>query len=196
MRWCACIGIFSYLVCGYNTNGGDAVASRSVELEAYEIYSEILRNEWSGSDRGFEKLLILDETVSWPMCLTPEDDVRRKVEPAIAEYLQKRKTKWKLERRFNITRQYQLIPAADVQELFESRSLAGGWNAFYARYPGSGGYLAFSAVGFNEDKTIAVVYVQRACGALCGSGRLGVFQRVSGKWEAFQSKGCVCSWVS
>ena len=34
---------------------------------------------------------------------------------------------------------------------------AGNWEAFYKRYPESGGFIILSAVGFNKDQTRAIV---------------------------------------
>jgi len=43
-----------------------------------------------------------------------------------------------------------------------------GWDGFYKRFQDSGGFIIVSAVGFNADKTQAIVYSGSSCGMLCG----------------------------
>jgi hypothetical protein len=71
-----------------------------------------------------------------------------------------------------------------------------GWEGFYQRYPDSGGWIELSAVGFNVDKTVAVVYMGHHCGPLCGSGGFHVLEKKDGKWVALGWEGSGCAWAS
>jgi len=87
-------------------------------------------------------------------------------------------------------------PAPDVtdrdaiQDLFKDN----GWKSFYKSYPQSGGYVIMSAVGFNREKTRAIVYTGSSCGALCGSWRFHLLEKINGNWK--EVPGVNCSMVS
>ena len=48
-----------------------------------------------------------------------------------------------------------------------------------------------SAVGFNEDKTLAVVYSGSTCGGECGRWSLHLFEKIDGKWKSLPGVTCV-----
>ena len=56
--------------------------------------------------------------------------------------------------------------------------------------------MELSAVGFNVNKTVAVVYMGHYCGALCGGGGFHVLKKKDGKWVALDWKGSSCAWAS
>jgi hypothetical protein len=72
----------------------------------------------------------------------------------------------------------------------------GGWTEFTKKYSESAGWIEFSAVGFNQDKTIAVLYVAHHCGSLCGGGVVRAFQKFNGKWLPRRWEGQWCDWQS
>lgn len=61
------------------------------------------------------------------------------------------------------------------------------------RYPGSGGYLIFSRVGFNAALDQAVVYVGQVAGPMMGSGSYYLLEKQSGEWVI---KGQTMIWIS
>ncbi len=66
-----------------------------------------------------------------------------------------------------------------------------------ARYPGSGGYLQVSAVGFDAAKIRAMVYMGHHCGGLCGGGAFHLMTKVNGQWREADVDGVSnCTWVS
>jgi hypothetical protein len=54
---------------------------------------------------------------------------------------------------FQVSKPYTLVPRQELNRL-----IGGTWDKFHATYPKSGGIRTFSAVGFNNTKTVAVVY--------------------------------------
>ena len=90
---------------------------------------------------------------------------------------------------------FELVPKASINRLF-GKNGAGGWKNFYSKFPDSGGFITMSAVGFNVDKTVAVVYVGHRCGSLCGGGRYHFLQKTNGKWSEVNWQGTMCTWVS
>jgi hypothetical protein len=160
--------------------------------EAYAVYSAILPSEWPVRVAHAKSLIIQTETTSYDMCLRPENEWQEKVGPAISDYLRVNAKPSLLQPRINIEIPYQLIPLDKLRSVIKT----GGWEAFYRQYPDSGGWIQLSAVGFNTDKTVAVVYVAHHCGSLCGGGSFHVLEKKDGWWVSLEWKGASCVWVS
>src|ERR1051326_5503885 len=160
--------------------------------EAYAVYASILPSEWSWRVANAKRLVIRSETENYRMCLQPEKGWERVVGPAISDYLKQNEKPWLLQPNFDIALPYQLVTADELK----SAMAQGGWQAFSKLYPESGGWIAMSAVGFNSDKTVAVVYMGHSCGMRCGGGEFHVLQKKDGKWVPLAWKGMSCSWAS
>jgi hypothetical protein len=162
------------------------------DAEAYEVYSAILPTEWLGQLARAKSLIIRSETENYKMCLRPEAESEKIIGPAISEYVKLNEKPWLLQRRFNIERPYELVSYDELRAALKQ----GWWENFYKQYPNSGGWIELSAVGFNADKTVAVVYMGHICGGLCGGGRFHVLQKKDGKWAPLKWKGSSCAWAS
>ncbi len=57
-----------------------------------------------------------------------------------------------------------------------------GWDEFYERFPESEGIVYFSRVGFDFERTQALVYVGYNCGEACGSARFVILKKTNGDW--------------
>jgi len=151
--------------------------------EAYEIYSAVLPGQWPVTVAHAKKLLIRAETTTGGdgMCLKPEGESIAVVGPAIKDYMEVNQNTWLLGKTFQMDLPYEFIFAADLKGIFSQG--VGGWKMLYDRYPDSGGWIELSAIGFNADKTVAIVYVAHHCGMLCGRGGLQVLEKkmASGK---------------
>ena len=162
--------------------------------EAYEIYATLLPQQWPATAAHAKKMIIRAETASYEMCLKPEGESIKIVGPAIANFLEVNKKTWLLEKTIPMDQPYEFVFNSELDAIFANG--IGGWKAFYEKYPGSGGYNEVSAVGFNADKTVAIVYVAHSCGGLCGGGSFHVLEKKDGKWQQLNWKGTECSWVS
>jgi hypothetical protein len=160
--------------------------------DAYEIYSALIPSEWPSRVAKAKSLVILAETTNYEMCLRPDKESEAKVGPAISDFVKQNEKPRLLARKFNVGMPYQLVAAAKLKSVFDR----GSWEEFYRQYPQSGGVIEVSAVGFNADKTVAVVYTSHSCGGLCGGGDYHVLQKKDGKWVPLAWSGTVCSWVS
>ena len=67
------------------------------------------------------------------------------------------------------------------------------WGEFYRRYPGSSGHIAFSAIGYSADGSLAVLMIDRGCGMLCGNGYIVSVRRSGGRWRIANIQG---TWIS
>jgi hypothetical protein len=155
--------------------------------EAYKLYSLLLPQQES---YRFAKgtLIIQEDTVtneaaSHP-CLTPEAASRFK--DAITDYMSRNRQPRLLKRQFQINKAYELVSSDTIEALFNQ----GSWDSFFLRYPDSAGYITISAVGFNKDKTRAVLYMGNSCGGLCGSWGFHLLEKTDGKWKS--SPGVTC----
>ena len=162
------------------------------DAEAYEVYAAILHAEWSQRVPNAKQLVIRRENRSFQMCLKPRSEEQAKFGPAIADYVKLNEKTWLLQPKLSFTIPYQFLETSKIDS-FASNA---GWTEFYRQYPESGGIVEFSAVGFNADKTIAVVYMGRLCGPLCGSGIFHVMEKRNGKWKEIEWKGDSCAWVA
>ena len=83
-----------------------------------------------------------------------------------------------------------LISEGEKNKLFQKGD---GWKRFYATYPESQGILDVSRVGFNGDRTQALVYAGNQSHWLAGAGFYVLLEKKDGKWEIAAKDGC---WIS
>src|SRR5215510_12986687 len=174
---------------GAVSNGGQATAYEVPE--AYEVYSAILTSEWPVRVQHAKSLIIQTETQNYQMCLRPEKEWQEKLGPAISDFVRLNAKPWLLQRRIDSETPYELVAAADLRSTMQA-----GWEGFYQRYPNSGGWVEVSAVGFNNDRTVAVVYMGHHCGGLCGGGCFHVLEKKDGKWVPLEWRGSSSAWAS
>jgi hypothetical protein len=62
------------------------------------------------------------------------------------------------------------------------RKASTGWSDFHKKYGEEAEILLLSRVGFNPEKTLALLHVSSGMGGMAGSGRLYLFERKNGKW--------------
>ena len=160
--------------------------------DAYEVYSAILPSEWPLRVAHAKTLIIQTETKGYEMCLRPEKEWEQKIGPAISDYVRMNAKLSLLQRRINIETPYQLVLADKLRSAIQT----GSWEGFYQQYPDSGGWIELSAVGFNDDKTVAVVYMGHHCGGLCGGGGFHILEKKDGQWVDLDWKGSSCAWAS
>lgn len=161
------------------------------DADAYEVYATILPSEWPLRVAHAKQLVIRRETRSYQMCLKPDTEIQARFGPPMADYIRQNEKKWFLQPRFSLASPYQFFEGS-----FDAVLKQGGWDEYYRQYPESGGLIELSAVGFNVDKTVAVVYMGHSCGMLCGGGTFHVLEKVDGKWKPFEWKGSSCAWAS
>ena len=145
--------------------------------DAYQIYSLLLPHEES---YGFaeEALMIQENTVAQDIsgaCLRPADANRFR--SAIAGYNRVYKRKWLLRRQFQIAKPYRIVAAKVISALPD-------------RPQSAVSYVSLSPVGFNREKTQAIVFVKSSCGGLCGSWRFHFLEKIHGKWKEVPVATC------
>ena len=173
-----------FFICG--TGAQNSVDAKPYDVvEAYKIYSLLLPQEES---YGFaeDTLMIKDETVSDAgiprECLTSQ--AAKRFREAIADFSHIHKRRWLLQPRFQIEKSYRLASFDIISALPPSPPSPRS----------SAAYVMVSVVGFNPEKTRAIVYMQSACGGFCGSGRYHLLEKVNGNWK--EAPGITCATAS
>ncbi len=154
--------------------------------EAYELYSSILEPQ----SESIHQIVLTRETEPHKMCLKPSDEPNPSIRAAMVDYVKANQRNFELQPAFQVSRPYTMVSWHDLNRL-----VGDTWKTFHLTYPNSGGLQAFSAVGFNSNKTFAVVYYSQTRHALSGSGAISVFQKVDGKWKELHLKA-MCRWIA
>jgi hypothetical protein len=148
------------------------------DAAAYKIYSLLLPQEES---YVFAKdaLIIQQDTIApdiFGACLKQADANRFK--GSIADYNRVRKKKWRFQRQFQIAKPYRIVGTEII-------------SALPARPQSAVSHVRMSPVGFNRDKTQAVVFLESSCGEFYGSWRFHFLEKVDGEWKEAAIAICV-----
>jgi len=157
-------------------------ALEPLESRRLDAYHQLFPDGFWGPASKPPELLISDETEGESMCLRPEGESVTLLAGAMADYLRQDETRRLLQPKFTIEPPYRILAPRDAQ--LQSRRQAPHW------------WIALSAVGFNRNKTVAVVSASRLCEGLCGDGTFYTFVKKNGKWRPLDWKGASCAWAS
>lgn len=178
------------------------------DATAYEVYSAVLSFPEAAPPSKSKNFVIRRETIRdsgalidgetapTRTCLRPDAESAKIIGTAIDDYVKVNQTKWLLEEKFNLETPYKLVDSKTIISIINPFTDKENWKEFYKQYPDSSGFVDLSAVGFNADKSVAVVSKGRWCGSLCGEGRYYVLQKKDGKWIPLKWEGEYCDWVS
>lgn len=173
---------------------------RGIEDEEYAVYSALI-NENTGDENINRPLVIKDKPSAWVGSLEEEkstfyEDLLKSSSILSSETVDDLRAKNEethtFKRRFDIKRKYILVSEKEIDDIFKKGG--GWWEEFYRRYPETRGFATFSRVGFNDDKTQALVYQAHSCGGLCGGGAYVLLVKINGVWTRKGTVGPV--WVS
>jgi hypothetical protein len=175
--------------------------------EDYAIYSLVLQTHFVKD--GIERIVLGDHTLmEYPpimMAMTQfggSKDAKTIGESAAKEtlqdYEQKNKTPLPLAPKFTLNVPLVLMSAAERDRVFMitgEKKVAGpkGMEAFQKLYPKSPGFMNISRIGFNSDRTQALLYIGFVCGGLCGEGHIFLLVKENGTWKI---RHVAMTWVS
>lgn len=197
------LSLFASLFLGnnlHNNRGQEAPAAATYdEPEAYKVYSAVLPIDswyWEGSGT----ILILREIPprEWAGG-APRDVLRRagttfaaEMEPVFKSFEEVNHATRLLSGVVDLHRPHRFIESAELNAAFEKGNGSDkrdAWQGFHQEFPGASGYVILSGVGFNSDKTLALVYVEHRCGNGCGGAHYYVLQRREGVWVQYFPPG-------
>lgn len=172
-----------------------------IEAEEYAVLSAVIKDRERQGDTA--PLLVIEESPS-PWITSVNDgqgkfyeEMKKGSPKLLAETVDDLRAKnndnYKFLKNFDIGHPYALISDEEFQSFFKGNA-NDGWKRFYEKYPKSGGIVTFSRVGFNADKTQALVYRGHRCGALCGEGLYYLLSKKNGAWVLDGNVGP--SWIS
>jgi hypothetical protein len=167
--------------------------------DAFAVYSALLASKNSTQPEKKKHFIISDTTTDYPNgqkmgCLRATKGHEAELEPVFNSYRKVNAAPLKLTEKLELPFEYELVSPITIHGFFEKKGVE-GWQVFYERYPTSDGYNELSAVGFNPEKTLALVYAGNYCGSLCGRGTYNLFEKRNGNWfirENFHP----CAWFS
>jgi hypothetical protein len=165
--------------------------------DAYEVYSTVLLMDGAWQDS--KALLILQNIPpkEWPIgspwgALQGDENFTEQFDGILKSFDQTNGEPLLLQYHFAISKPYQIVGSAELDAAFWRRApntVDDGWEGFRQSFPDSTGYLILSAVGFNSEKTVALVYVEYRCGGLCGSSRYCILKKRDGRWVQSTPRG-------
>ena len=156
--------IVSMLVMTFATvaiSAGYPSSKARLEAEEYEVMSALI-NEYAGSD--FELLLINDHTESWCIMARLQEMRRDWVElesETIDSLIVRNSSSVELEKKLSLDSKYRLISRDEYVRILRGGS-APNWNNFDSLFPDSPGFMTVSRVGFNSERTQALIYFYNA----------------------------------
>jgi hypothetical protein len=136
------------------------INNRKISTEDYEIYSLALKAQYNGYVRGDPIIIDINtSTITNNSLLNPElitallGSVQK---DTIDDFMAINKHSYKLSRYFNIGKNY-LLDEEDlsIEKLRE-------------KYPHAYGIVSISRIGFNNDRTEAIIDLGIFCGGMCG----------------------------
>ena len=168
--------------------------------EAYAVYASLLPNEWTVTVAKAKRLVVQEETATNWQCMPSGKPLETDWKPVLDSYRAANASIRSIRGNQPLGLPYDVVPSAVIGAAFEKpipNGVYDGWGGFYRKYPDSGGYMQFSAVGFDADRTRAMVYVAHSCGGLCGGGMHHLLQKIDGAWREAKIDDLVqCTWAS
>lgn len=185
--------------------------SPGIEPEEYAVYSSFIEGE--NSERTYdEDVIVVIENTTKPIVVSDDPNwigfqgVRREGsylrnfdkwisiseigKDTLEDFERKNLYPSTLGYHFDLKVKYLLLSYEESLELARNSNY---WEQFYTRYPDSRGTNSFSRVGFNSDKTKAVVYHEWGVGPLAAAGRFFFLIKVDKEWII---KKYIALWIS
>jgi hypothetical protein len=166
----------------------------AAQTEDYEIYSALLEkvNKNMNNGKDVKMFVINDVTITPPgICSFDEMSKQEKSFQSIKLSFDDLSGAGKstLSYSFKLSQTYTLLSYQDFRQIIKE-GLPEEWSLFYEMYPAAAGFISLSKVGFNKDRTQAIVYMQTSCGFLCGAGEYILLTKSENKWKVSIIHGC------
>jgi hypothetical protein len=164
--------------------------------EAYAVYASVLRTDSWIRQTGAKTLVVRLETGTNWECVSTDERLAGEWRFVFENFKAENAVPRTLLEGFPLGVSYVVASSLSLEALFDVVP-TDPWGAFYNRYPGSGGIMIVSAVGFDRTKQRAMAYVSRSYGLLGGNGRHHFLEKVEGTWRETRVAGLdTCLWES
>ena len=107
------------------------------------------------------------------------------IDPAVfSDYLRINDSIYYLENKFTLAPKTVIfITGEEFDYIFDTQDINKGWEEFYRRFPGSAGTTtSFSRIGYNTEKTQAMMELGNMYASLGGQGYLIFLKFTDGEW--------------
>jgi hypothetical protein len=159
------------------------------DSDAYDVYSAIIPSV--APNPRTHSWFIRADTLPLRHGSSLEEGGRREWEKArggdlaLDDWVNVNSKHWLLQEHFTLPKPYRLLTLDEIKATFPPNSI-GHFEELW---------IELSAVGFNADKTMAVVYMVHVCttSCCCAEGNSFVLQKQNGKWKVSSSFRC---WIS
>lgn len=182
-------------------------AQSKISKEEYDVYAVVLKRIYQESLRDYNtelSFVVLDKTFK-PDGIAFKDN---QIKSLIKDFNRKNRFPAVVNKLIPLKYRYEVISQSEIDELlkigkkefdeFQEKSRYRGveivtyggevWKPFYQEYPDANGYYQLSRVGFNKNKTFALVCLEREAGLSNDTGHY-LLKKVKGKWKIYQAIG-------
>jgi hypothetical protein len=158
-----------------------------VSDEEYEIYSSVIKQMYVQPET---KLLMIEErTFRYDFAIENDEPWRDKRkgltidQSAVEDYETRNGRQWLLNKAsFKLPVKINLITDLDLKAIFHGNWGELEWINYYRRFPDSSGFVMLSRIGFNTERTQALLYVGSRCGPHCGDIHFLLLEKANGTW--------------
>ncbi|MBL8206978.1 MAG: hypothetical protein JNM09_22285 [Blastocatellia bacterium] len=114
----------------------------------------------------------------------------RRLRPVFDNLLANNQQTYSLHRNFSITNQYTMLSTRHFANFFKTEGPFVGYENFHKKYGQRSAYYTLSRVGFNPQKTKALVYVFERSTPISAFSRFIQLNKIRGKWSVAKEFGC------
>jgi hypothetical protein len=171
------------------THSRQSNSDAGVSDEEYEIYSSVIKQLYVQPNT--RQVIIEERTFRYDFAVENDEPWREKNkkkgvsidESAADDYEAKNNSKWLLNKNsFKLPMKISLITDDDLRSIFHGSWGDLEWINYYRRFPESRGFVMLSRIGFNTERTQALVYVGSRCGPGCGDIHFLLLEKANGVW--------------
>jgi len=197
------ICMFLFFAC--SKNGEEEIqftlkTSDVLEDVDYQIYSTVLTETQTNS-----KQLIVFQTSSKGMSISEEigsDGYAKFLKSEIpdldltvfTDYNRINANAVNFDNKFTVnSKTVKLLGQEELNFIFSVPDVNGGWEKFYTKYPNSNGYTRFSRIGYNTDKTWAVLEIGNFYASLGAGGAIVILKKENTAWKIVKIQP---TWIS
>jgi hypothetical protein len=185
------------MLTGEGVSGYSICAEDGPDADEYAVYAALFAEKGydkEGAQLVLENGTVVNDTFSGHMDQTSIEKLFRMppMKDAIDDFIKKNRKSSALTDQFKLKATIVLITNSDVKRMFHD-SIEGGWDLFHTKYPNAISIHTLSRVGFNKDKTAALVYYTYSCGGLCGQGQYVLLGKHDGQWKIEKES---MTWIS
>lgn len=170
-----------------STPRNQSASADGVSDEEYEIYSSVIRQTYIRPDT---KMIVVEErTFRYDFAVDDDEPWRDKKkgltieQSAVDDYEARNNEKWLLNKEsFKLPVKISLITDLDLKAIFHGNWGELQWINYYRRFPDARGFTMLSRIGFNTERTQALLYIGSRCGPGCGDIHFLLLEKTNGVW--------------